>query len=72
MARKTFERPRMHKLSLVFVAAVALAGCAKKAAGADCDKALDRSMELSKAELSEMPGGDDNMLVKMRDVGVAQ
>jgi hypothetical protein len=62
----------MQKLSLVFVAALSLAafGCKKKGGGADCDKALDRSMELSKAELSKMPGVDDKMLGKMRDVGV--
>ena len=64
----------MHKLSLLFVAAVALAGCKKKdaAGGADCDKAIDHSMELSKAEMSKMPGVDDKMLAKMRDLGVTR
>lgn len=63
----------MTKLSFILVGALAIGGvgCKKKAAdGADCAKAIDHSMELSKADMSKMPGMDDKMMAKMRDVGV--
>lgn len=60
----------MNKLSLVFVAALSLAafGCKKK--GGDCASAINHSMELSKADMSKMPGMDDKMLGKLKDLGV--
>lgn len=59
-----------HKLPLVFLAALSLAavGCKKK--GADCDKAIDHSMELSKADMQKM-GADDATMAKMRAIGVS-
>src|SRR4051794_26909460 len=61
----------MNKLSFVLVAALSLAafGCKKKG-GADCDGAINHSMELSKADMSKMPGVDDKMIQKMKDVGI--
>jgi hypothetical protein len=60
----------MQKISIVFAATLALAafGCKKK--GADCGQAIANSMELSKAEMAKMPGVDDKMMAKMRDLGV--
>ena len=60
----------MNKLSLTFVAALALAagGCKKKG-GADCDKAIDHSMELAKADMQKM-GNDDAAIAKMKSIGV--
>jgi hypothetical protein len=57
----------MKRISIVFVAALAVAavGCKKK--GADCDKAISNSLAVSKAS---MPGVDDAMLAKMKDLGV--
>lgn len=62
----------MTKFSIVLVGVLALGGvgCKKKAGGADCDKAIHHSMELSKAEMSKMPGVDDKMMAKMVDVGI--
>jgi hypothetical protein len=51
--------------TLALVAALSLAGCKKN--GPDCAKAIDKSMELSKAE---MQGVDGKMIQKMKDVGV--
>jgi hypothetical protein len=60
----------MKKISFVFAAALAFAatGCKKK--GADCGQAIANSMELSKADMAKMPGVDDKMMAKMRDLGV--
>lgn len=60
----------MKTISIVFVAALSLAafGCKKK--GADCGQAIAHSMDLSKAEMAKMPGVDDKMMAKMRDIGV--
>ena len=60
----------MKKFSIVFVAALSLGafGCKKK--GADCDKAIANSMEVSKADMAKMPGVDDAMMQKMKDLGV--
>ncbi len=60
----------MTKISFVFVAALSVAafGCKKK--GADCAKAINNSMELSKADMSKMPGMDDKMMEKMKDLGM--
>ena len=57
----------MKNISLVFVAALSLAvvGCKKK--GGDCEKAIDHSMELSKADMQKTPGMD---MQKMRDIAV--
>src|SRR5437660_11231267 len=64
---KLLQRTGMKKLSFVFVAALSIAafGCKKK--GGDCAKALDNSMELSKADMAKMPGWDDKMMQKMKD-----
>ncbi len=61
----------MKQLTIVFVAALSLAafGC-KKQGAADCDKAIANSLEVSKAELMKMPGVDDKMMARMKDVGV--
>jgi hypothetical protein len=60
----------MTKLSFILVGLLAVAGCKKKAGGADCDAAINHSMELSKAEMSKMPGVDEAMMGKMKDVGI--
>ena len=63
-------RPMMKKLSWVFLAVLSLAagGCKKKG-GADCDKAIDHSMELAKADMQKM-GNDDAAIAKMKSLGV--
>ncbi len=60
----------MKHLSIALVAVLALTafGCKKKG-GADCDTAINHSMELSKAEMAKQPGTDDAMLKKMSDLG---
>jgi hypothetical protein len=58
----------MKQLSIVFVLSIAAFGCKK--GGADCDKAIAHSMELSKADMAKMPGVDDKMLQKMKDLGL--
>jgi len=60
----------MKNISLAFITVLAFAapGCKKK--GADCDKAINNSMELSKADMAKMPGMDDKMMAKMKDVGI--
>ena len=60
----------MKTVSLVFVTALALAAVGCKKTGADCAKAIDTSMELSKADMQKMPGVDDKMLQKMKDIGL--
>ena len=63
----------MKKITLVFVCALAFAafGCKKKAArGGDCAAAINKSMELAKADMQKMPGMTDALLQKMRDVSV--
>ncbi|MBV8755734.1 MAG: hypothetical protein JO257_00575 [Deltaproteobacteria bacterium] len=59
-----------HKLTFTFIAALTLAagGCKKKG-GADCDKAIDHSMELAKADMQKM-GNDDAAIAKMKSIGV--
>ena len=63
----------MKNITLVFVAALSLAaiGCKKKGSGttADCARALNHSMELSKAEMAKM-GTDDAMMKKLVDLGI--
>ena len=67
----------MKTLSLVFVGALAFAafGCKKKGGdtggggAADCAKAVNHSMELSKAEMEKM-GTDASMMQKMVDLGI--
>ena len=61
----------MKTLPIVFVAGLSLAafGCKKKG-GADCDKAITNSMAVSKADMAKMPGVDDKMMAKMKDLGV--
>jgi hypothetical protein len=60
----------MKNVSFLFVVALSLAafGCKKK--GGDCDSAINHSMELSKADMQKMAGGDDKMLATMRDIGL--
>lgn len=55
----------MKKLSIVLVLSLAAFGCKK--GGADCDKAITHSMELSKAD---MAGVDDKMMGKMKDLAL--
>jgi hypothetical protein len=59
--------------SITLVLAIALgftaAGCKKKG-GADCQKAIDHSMELSKPMMEKMPGMDDATMQKMKDLGL--
>jgi len=57
----------MTKISLVFVLSIAALGCKKK--GGDCDKAIAKGMELSKADMQKM-GVDDKMMAKMQDLGI--
>jgi len=59
----------MKNVSICFVMALSLAafGCKKK--GADCTAAINHSMDLSKADMEKMPGGEQ-MMGKMRDLGV--
>ena len=59
----------MKNVSICFVIALSLAafGCKKK--GADCTAAINHSMDLSKADMEKMPGGEQ-MMGKMRDLGV--
>lgn len=60
----------MNKLSLVFIAGLSIAafGCKKKG-GADCDRAINHSMDLSKADMQKM-GVDTKILQRMKDLGV--
>src|SRR5439155_22489410 len=59
---KAGHRRRMNKLSIVFVAGLAVAGFGcKKKGGGDCSTAINHSMELSKADMAKMPGMDDKM-----------
>jgi len=58
----------MKTFSLALVVVLSAAGCKKD--GPDCAKALDKSMELSKGEMQNMPGVDDKMIQKMKDLGV--
>jgi hypothetical protein len=60
----------MKNLSIMFVVSLSLAafGCKKKG-GADCVKAIANSMEVSKADMAKMPGVDDKMMEKMKDLG---
>lgn len=61
----------MKNFTFVFVAALALSafGCKKK--GGDCAGAIDHSMELSKDSMSKMPGMDDKMMGKLKDIAVS-
>jgi len=54
---------------ILFVLLALAAGCKKK--GGDCTAAIDHSMELSKADMSKMPGMDDKMMAKLKDVAVS-
>jgi hypothetical protein len=58
----------MKAISFTFLAALSIAalGCKK---GGDCDKAIDHSMELSKADM-KAPGMDDKIMHKLKDLGV--
>jgi len=62
----------MKNISILFVAALSFAavGCKKKGGGADCTKAINNSMAVSKADMAKMPGMDDKMMQKMTDVGI--
>lgn len=59
----------MIKISIGFVAVLALASFGCKKSGGDCGKAIAHSMELSKADMQKM-GVDDKMMAKMSDLGV--
>jgi hypothetical protein len=58
----------MKSFTFAFVATLAFIGCKPK--GGDCTKAVDHSMELSKAEMQKTPGMDDATMQKMKDLGV--
>jgi hypothetical protein len=69
----------MKKITLVLVAALSFAvvGCKKKGAAGggtggagDCAAAINKSMDLAKADMQKMPGMNDSLLQKMRDVSV--
>lgn len=63
----------MNKRSCVFVAGLALTafGCKKKGGGGgDCTAAINHSMELAKPDMAKMPGVDDKMLEKMKNIGL--
>lgn len=63
----------MKKITLVFVCALAFTafGCKKKAAGGgDCGAAINKSMELAKADMSKMPGMNDALMQKLRDLSM--
>jgi hypothetical protein len=65
----------MKKITFVFVCALALSafGCKKKAAsGGDCAAAINKSMDLAKADMQKMPGMTDSLMQKMRDVSVTR
>jgi hypothetical protein len=59
----------MQKLTIMFAGVLALSafGCGK---GSACDKAIAHSMELSKGDMAKMPGVDEKMMTKLRDIGV--
>jgi len=58
----------MKKLALVLLAALPFAvGCKK--GGADCDAAINHSMELSKDMMKSM-GNDDATMAKMKEAGI--
>lgn len=61
----------MTKLTLLLALALPLAaaGCKKKG-GADCDKAINHSMDLAKADMQKM-GNDDKAMSKMKDIGLS-
>ncbi|HEY1550804.1 MAG TPA: hypothetical protein VGG28_23405 [Kofleriaceae bacterium] len=58
----------MKTISLALVLSLAAFGC-NKGGGADCSKALDHSMDLSRAAM-EKSGIDAKVLDKMKDVGL--
>jgi hypothetical protein len=60
----------MKRISFVFVAAVACAAVGCKKADYDCAKAIDKSMEVSKADLEQMPGMDAKTMGKMKEMGL--
>src|SRR5690242_16228198 len=65
----------MKKITVVFVCALAFAafGCKKKAAGGgDCAAAINKSMDLAKGDMSKMPGMNDALMQKMRDISVTR
>lgn len=64
----------MTKISIGLGAVLALAGagCSHKQAGPDCGAAIANSMQLSKATMAKMPGFDDKLGARMRDVGVTR
>ena len=56
------------KKILFLAALLAISGCKKK--GGDCTAAIEHSMELSKADMSKMPGMDDKILGKLKGVAI--
>lgn len=60
--------PRMK--NLLFVAAISLSvfGCKKGGGSADCDAAINHSMDLAKDDMKKM-GTDDKMVAKLVDIG---
>jgi hypothetical protein len=67
---KTLKGHCMSSISILFVAAISCAVIGCKKSGADCAKAIDHSMDLSKAEMTARPGMDDKILQKMKDLGL--
>ena len=67
---KTLKGVCMKTISLVFVTALSLAAAGCKKTGADCDKAIAKSMELSKVEMAKMPGNDAKTMQKMKNIGL--
>jgi hypothetical protein len=60
----------MKTITIAFAAALSIAALGCKKSGADCDKAIDHSMEMSKADMQKMPGMDDKIMHKLKDIGV--
>jgi hypothetical protein len=60
----------MKTISLGFLAVLALAATGCKKHGADCESAIARGMELSKADMQKHPGVDEKAMQKLRDIGI--
>jgi hypothetical protein len=60
----------MKSISMAFAAALVLAAMGCKTHGADCESAIAKGMELSKADMQKHPGMDEKTMQKLKDIGV--
>jgi hypothetical protein len=60
----------MKTISFVFVGALSVAAVGCKKSGDDCSKAINNSMEVSKADMEKMPGMDSKTMDKMKELGI--